>query len=79
MAKAQPQTLPFHVLACKNDFKGYFSQIEKNAVIRNSDYDKFSSFDYLFEIERRASALYSVISRSEDKYLNEKLVTDRLI
>lgn len=79
MAKAQNQTLPFHVLACKNDFKGYFSQIEKNAVIRNSDYDKFSSFDYLFEIERRASALYSVISHSEDKYLNEKLVTDRLI
>lgn len=79
MEKAQSETLPFHVLACKNDFKSYFSQIEKNAVIRNSDYDKFSSFDYLFEIERKAAALYSTITRSPDNYMSEKLVTDKLI
>lgn len=79
MKKAQSETLPFHVLACKNDFKSYFSQIEKNAVIRNSDYDKFSSFDYLFEIERKAAALYSTVTRSPDNYMSEKLVTDKLI
>ena len=76
--KAENQTLPFRVLACKNDFKGYFSQIEKNAVIRNSDYDKFSSFDFLFDIERRASALYSVVTHSEDNYMSEKLICDKL-
>lgn len=79
MEKAESATLPFHVLACKNDFKSYFSQIEKTAIIRNSDYDKFSSFGYLFEIEQKAAALYSTITRSPDNYMSEKLVTDKLV
>ncbi len=77
MEKVESEILPFHVLACKIDFKNYFSQIEKNAVIRNSDYDKFSSFDYLFEIERKAAALYSTITHSPDNYMNEKLLSDK--
>lgn len=71
--------LPFHVLAIKNDFKNYLSEIEKYAVIRNSDYAKFSDFNALFEIEKRASALYSTITLSRDSYYSEKLITDKLI
>lgn len=73
------KTLPFHVLAIKNDFKSYLSVIEKNAVIRNSDYGKFSDYGALFDIEKRASALYSTVTRSRDSYYSEQLITDKLI
>ena len=79
MKKAEQSVLPFRVIAIKNDFKPYLSLISKNAVIRNSDYDKFKNCSFLFDAEKRASALYATVTRSPDGYYADMLVTDKLI
>lgn len=79
MKRAENEKIPFRVLAVKNDFKFYLSEIEKNAVIRNSDYDKFQEYEYYFDIEKRASALYSTITKTRDSFYTDRLITDKII
>ena len=79
MRRVENETLPFHVIAIKNDFKPYLAQIKEKAIVRNSDYDKFSSYDYLFKIEKRAAALYATITHSSGGFYGDMLVTDKLI
>ncbi len=70
--------LPFRVLAIKNDFKPYLSDINKYSIIRNSDYEKHSEANLLFDIEKRANSLYSLLCNKPD-VLSENLITDKLI
>ena len=75
LSSVSEQNIPVKLLGIKQDFKTFLSTAGKNMIIRASDYTAHEHLNYYFEVEKKASSLYSLITNSADDFYTGQFVT----
>lgn len=69
--------VPARLLAIKEDFKPFLSEVGGKLIIRGEDLGAYRGeyYDRYFAVEKRAAAIYSAITADKDLFAPGKLVT----